>query len=802
MTANNKPHIELNPLPDTPKRKKSHGGGSASKRENYVEHSDRILSKIDKLQSDFREKQDQNPLMRPTLVFKIKAKDRLQENDLLRSGLRVLDEDRENQYVVFADDGDLDKMASRVKAYGQPIPEGNQNPTYNSEIAPIDDVLPRSREERLGKRLRNAILDATKKYKFDIEYYNEAVDDSKTKLNTLNQVVEQLGGRVLDSFDRNNILMARIEIRGEYLDNILTDDDIKIVNLPPEPDLRYGDLLNHNLADLPSPISPQEDAIGLCIIDSGIVSGHPLLKTAVGDTKSIPADLHSQELHPHGTSVAGIALYGDVAQAIENKEFRQRFHIFSARVLNNNNRFDEEKLIVSQMEESIRVFHDTYKCRIFNLSLGSIDDVFDGVKKPSPWANILDELARELDIVIIVSAGNISFNHLDSDGALRIFKQYPSYLIDGVDIEGDTRIVEPATAANVITVGSLAHRIESFRATRYEDVDVQPIANESYPSPFTRIGWGVNDAIKPDVCEYGGNMVWNGRNGRISKDSYLGIISMHTNWIDRLFSTDVGTSMAAPKVAYLAARILEQYPDASANLVRALIANSASIPSSLKWSDEPSRSEARRRDLRIFGYGKPCEDIALYSSDNRVTLFAQKTAILDTIQLYQIPIPEDFKVTSGVRAVIVSLAYDPPIRSNRRDYLAIGMEFDLFRGVSANDVIQWYKEHENGENVSERAKIAGSSKCKLEPTKTERSKGTLQKAVWTTDRQDQFTNYLSDDNSHLYLMVQCKAKSGITQNIYPTQRYAIVITLQHSDETITLYNQVKQSVQKRVQIRG
>jgi hypothetical protein len=53
-----------------------------------------------------------------------------------------------------------------------------------------------------------------------------------------------------------------------------------------------------------------------------------------------------------------------------------------------------------------------------------------------------------MNVVILVSAGNTLFNN---SAAAEYLKNYPKYLLDP-----EAKIIEPATGAIVLTVGSLA----------------------------------------------------------------------------------------------------------------------------------------------------------------------------------------------------------------------------------------------------------------------------------------------------------------------------------------------------------
>ncbi|MGO8659129.1 hypothetical protein ACC771_26740, partial [Rhizobium ruizarguesonis] len=68
-----------------------------------------------------------------------------------------------------------------------------------------------------------------------------------------------------------------------------------------------------------------------------------------------------------------------------------------------------------------------YGCRIFVIALGDTKRPYDG-GNVGTWAATLDELARELDVVIVVSSGNRS-----PRGGTRLEQavtQYPAYLLE------------------------------------------------------------------------------------------------------------------------------------------------------------------------------------------------------------------------------------------------------------------------------------------------------------------------------------------------------------------------------------
>jgi len=151
----------------------------------------------------------------------------------------------------------------------------------------------------------------------------------------------------------------------------------------------------------------------------------------------------------HGTKVSGIAAYGDVRDCLERQDFTPRVQLFSGKVVNDQGNFDDEMLVPSQMNAVIQYFH-TRGCRIFNLSLGNRNAQYSG-GKVGMWTAVLDELARELNILIVVATGN--YEHAPAMGrSEEHLNRYPNYLL-----EPQSRLLEPAVGANVLTVGAIAH---------------------------------------------------------------------------------------------------------------------------------------------------------------------------------------------------------------------------------------------------------------------------------------------------------------------------------------------------------
>ena len=117
--------------------------------------------------------------------------------------------------------------------------------------------------------------------------------------------------------------------------------------------------------------APPINAPGIVVLDTGLVTGHPLLAPAVGDSQSFLDGASAADEHGHGTFVSGIALYDDIAASQRHRRFVPELRLFSGRVLDERNEGDP-RLIENQVERAVRYFVEAYGCRVFNLSYGNV----------------------------------------------------------------------------------------------------------------------------------------------------------------------------------------------------------------------------------------------------------------------------------------------------------------------------------------------------------------------------------------------------------------------------------------------
>ena len=551
--------------------------------------------------------------------------------------------------------------------------------------------------------------------------------------------------------------------------------------------------------DFPNPtVVPDESDPLARVLDSGVVAGHPLLVNWIVEERDFDSGENSEvDLHGHGTAVAGLIVYGDIAKCLERNNWQPRVRICSAKVLRSDPNpsdpnqpdavFPDENRVEQTVEASIRHFAETRGCRVFNLSVGNRLDVYGGERQFS-WAEKLDELARELDIVVVVAAGNRYPDVLQGPRTRREFQE----AVRNHVLSPDHRVCNPATAALALTVGAIA-RTEGLPP----EVDAVAGSPERCPSPFTRTGPGYGHkltaaAVKPDLVAFGGNKALQTLGQGIERWIDHPSIAEPTicREIDgRFVDTEVGTSFACPQITHMAAvaeRTLQTALGAppSANLIRALVASTALPPCDESWLGEENNT------LRLIGYGLASVNETSWSRQNNVRLVAMDELEEDRFHIYRLALPQEFFHVRGRKGITVALAYDPPIRASRKEYLARTMQFEVLQGLTIDEVQNYRQRLQAGYAPS----LPAWARLNLRPSMTTVEWSTLQVRHMGWQRPQ--IREASDGSNALHLVVRCQKRFETGLN--PRQRYGIVVNLWHDAETVQLYQALQNLVRIRV----
>jgi len=446
-------------------------------------------------------------------------------------------------------------------------------------------------EKKIGEQLANKPLDDTSDF-IDLELW-KMTDPQKNE-----QFIRQLKEshpdfsqfRITDTLITKSFVLLRVKLTKAVFDEIIQLKEVARADRPAMVQFNPFEMMRPDVEDFEFK-APEKNATGILVIDSGIVANHPMLEKCVGGEENFQSgERELQDTVGHGTAVAGCAAYGDVEDCLDSKKFIPSNWLFSAKVMYAQTNditgvvsavYDPEKLVEHQFKDATESFlsNPEYHIKVVNISLGNRNEVWHKhYSRQLPLAALIDELAFTFpNVVFVVSAGNQSPLDFFYESIADVIENYPHYLIEN---EG-FRLINPATSALAFTIGSIADK-PRIEQERYGAEQIKTaIAQAHQPSPFTRTGLGINGMIKPELVEYGGNLILSENYGRIIEDKGGKLALLNNNVTDNIIQFDVGTSFAAPKVAHLAGKIANHFPDKSANFIKNMLLVGADYPSSV-----------------------------------------------------------------------------------------------------------------------------------------------------------------------------------------------------------------------------
>jgi len=712
------------------------------------------------------------------LLLKIRLKEGERFPDLEGiHGIELISQEDTTVVLAFMDETGQAEVEQRLASLAR-----DGTATRAQLLYVLEDFDHWTAEDRTGAALRRHGVPDADSFMLDVELWPQERQDRRTKMvETFKAQLREQDIEILDSLNQPSLVMYRLRCNTDFMRRfLLRHRDVRTVDLPPRTGVSI-EMLVMDINQLPDPPAPSDNAPAIGVLDSGITEAHPLLDPAVGDAQGyLEPRRDSADQSPwHGTFVAGLALYGDVAKQLQTGVFTPGLRLFSGKVFEDDGT-DQTEFVENAVEEAVRELNAQYGCRVFNLSYGDLNKVYDG-RHLRGLAYTLDRLSRELEVLFVVPTGNLANTDLPDDPR----ESYPHYLL-----EPESRLLDPATAINALTIGGIAHTDATRGAQRNPHaIDDIPLASVGQPFPLGRAGPSVNKAIKPDLVEPAGNLAMMRTGGR-SRHTGLGVFSLHGGFASgSLFAEDIGTSYAAPQAAHKAARILKQMPEASANLLRALMGAHAHWPEPSKELLNPNdNSSGKASLLKLCGYGQTNEQALFRSLDNTVTLYAEDEIDNDRCHFYELPIPESFWSSDRrTRSISVALAYTPEVRTTRLDYRQTRLWFTLVTARSLDEVEQAFRRNRE-EGMGERATNRWISN-------NDRKGGSLQVSRW------HFRAPLGNGDKVYVVATRQDAIWSTGQD--QSEPYALTIVLDdRNNSQAQLYAQVQTQLQARAQVRA
>lgn len=725
-------------------------------------------------------------------VFKIHYSGMLDISHLHKHGIDFVSQESSELCVVFADESGLSVFKDHLQAMGLE----NTELTYKQILEAIEGIDNWTAEDRKSWSFNKIGIPESARFVVDVELWPILVADHPDRLTTCQQFEKWLAGIGITKLDRINLdslVIYRLDVDESAVDALLNHCDVRQLDMPPATGISYKQL-NRDIEQIPLNIpSPSTTAARVCVLDSGVATNHPLLAPAIAESADFIGGDDGFDLNGHGTAVASVVLYGDLEACNVTNFWKPELLILNGRVLDHHAEFDIFA-IENTIIKAVKYFADEYKCRIFNLSLGNINAPYNG-RHVRGLAYVLDKLSRDLGVLFIVSSGNFTGSVEPEVPRYSWRDEYPEYLLSD-----ESRIVDPAPSLNSLTVGSLARHNATFDAQRYPEIAQISPASENQPSPFTRHGPSVKGSIKPELVATGGNLASSMRTGNEHDYSMqgMGVLACNSKFVgNTLFGEVSGTSFAAPYITHLAGRLYNYYPEASANLLRAMLVNHANMPYEVKDSFpadmQKNYKAAYARDAwrDVAGYGAVDESELFRSTENVVVLMSEDTIENNAHHFFELPLPSEFLRTQrAAREIRVTLSYFPAVRTTRLDYTATNMNFCLVKDVSL-EAVQQHFNHDTQKLTSTRNDDATGNR---DIGSELRSKGTVQSSTWRMKQRN--------PNEKWFVVVTRQDRDWGEAISSEKEEYALVTTVaDRENENAKLYENISLTIKQRVSER-
>ncbi len=444
-------------------------------------------------------------------------------------------------------------------------------------------------------------------------------------------------------------------------------------------------------------VAPAGDAPAVCLLDSGTTRRHPLITPALADEDQQAWDANwnvedvGAQWLGHGTQMSGVALYGDLTDAlVANGPVELRHRLESVKILPDHGANDPDLYgYITATAVGRTEVQAPERPRAYCLAVTSEGDHWRG--RPSSWSAKVDDLAYgdgEDQRLITISAGNI-----------RTYYPAGEYLD-----QNDTAAIEnPAQAWNALTVGAATDKV-TITHPDFQGWEVMATAGDLSPCSRTSVNWNHDWPIKPDVVFEGGNHGIDPATGAGDHVDDLALLTTFNRPEERAFTVTGDTSAATAQAARMAAQILADRPGLWPESVRALIVHSAEwTPAMLAHLPQNPNKIHQRLILRRYGYGVPSFEKAVRSLTSDVTMVIEsdlqpfllegaKTRSCD-MMLHDLPWPEEALNALGETLVEMrtTLSYfiepNPGERgwTKRHSYSGHGLRFSVKRPEESVD---------------------------------------------------------------------------------------------------------------------
>jgi hypothetical protein len=531
-----------------------------------------------------------------------------------------------------------------------------------------------------------------------------------------------------------------------------------------------------------------------------------------------PDDLeatYSARERVHGSGMASLILHGDL-EVSEDAPVRK---LYVRPILRPDPRardfglppsetVSENELVVDLLHRAVRRIYDgdgeqpavAPSVRVINLSIGILDRPFEDML--SPLARLLDWLSWKYSVLFVVSAGNrqddVVLDVRRDDLRSLTPDQVQELVLRFIASDGrNRRLLSPAESVNCLTVGG----VHTDRCGEPLPGDfIQPLADEGLPSPINAHGLGFRRAIKPEVLNDGGRVVYRERPDGQPDRAVCSVVRSSRSPGQRIAAPGPGpgdltftcysrgTSNATALVTRAAVKlydvlqglrdepggeIIDIVPEAI--WLKALLVHTAEWGPAYDVLERVLRTPENSRKFReyvtrVLGYGGVRIARAESCTASRATVLSGGRLEADQMHVHRMPLPPALSGVRGRRRLTVTLAWLTPVNPRRHEWRRAQLWFEAARGDDDH---------------------LGVDRQEADWTAVKR--GTVQHEILEGEKSKAFV-----DGDAVEIRVNCRADAGDLDDAVP---YALIVSLEVAEELeVPIYEQVRERVHARVRV--
>ena len=355
------------------------------------------------------------------------------------------------------------------------------------------------------------------------------------------------------------------------------------------------------------------------LLDTGVSLAHPLIQPALSadDRHAANPAWGLEDVRGHGTGMAGLALFGDLTQSLQQPGPVSVENCLESVKLLPDAGVNPHHLLGTVTRQAINTVEQVaIRRRTFTMTATTGEDTpHDGA--PTSWSTEIDQLAAAVSgnirqhRLILVSAGNTENSTFGVENYL-----------DRCD-HVDNEIESPAQAWNALSIGAYTEK-----TILPEGIPDQPLAPFGDLSPASRTAsWTSHWPNKPDVVLEGGNWALSAMPPPM-RHEWLLLLSTHHNYPKRSFTLTFDTSAATALAAKDISELWSEYPTLWPETIRGLYVSSA------RWTNQMRSHlpvDPNKGDFSLlfqrYGYGVPDMARARRSASNALTLIVEDTIV-------------------------------------------------------------------------------------------------------------------------------------------------------------------------------